>query len=233
MSTYDPFADDYDVWAADMTDDVGWYVELAEAAREPIVELAVGTGRVAIEIARRTGKRVIGIDRSQKMLAIARERGAGFPLDLREGDMRELSLDDQVELVICPFRSMFHLPTWRDRRAVFDRVAMSLVPGGRFAWNVFAFSASLATALDGQRVDRPGGRWEITTNVPADSRIDVTRGRDVERLGTFSLWWATRREWDGLIDVAGLELEGLYGGFHREPYDDDSLEQVWVARKPG
>jgi hypothetical protein len=35
-----------------------------------------------------------------------------------------------------------------------------------------------------------------------------------------------------LIDVAGLELEGLYGGFHREPYDDDSLEQVWVARKP-
>ena len=233
MSTYDPFADDYDVWAADMTSDVGWYVELAEAAREPIVELAVGSGRVAIEIARRTGKRVIGIDLSPKMLAVARERSSGLPLDLREGDMRELQLDERVELVICPFRSMFHLSTWRDRRAVFDRVAASLVPDGRFAWNVFAFSASLATALDGQRVDRPGGSWEIATNVPADSRIDITRGRDLERVGTFSLWWATRREWDGLIDVAGLELEGLYGGFHREPYDDDSLEQVWVARKPG
>ena len=233
VSSYDPFADDYDVWAADMTEDVDWYVELAAAAREPIVELAVGSGRVAIEIARRTGKRVIGIDRSPKMLAVARERSAGFPVELREGDMRELNLDEPVELVICPFRSMFHLSTWRDRRAVFDRVAASLVPGGRFAWNVFAFSASLATALDGQRVDRPGGSWEIATNVPADSRIDITRGRDLERVGTFSLWWATRREWDGLIDVAGLELEGLYGGFHREPYDDDSLEQVWVARKPG
>jgi SAM-dependent methyltransferase len=233
MSSYDPFADDYDVWAADMTDDVGWYVELAEAAREPVVELAVGSGRVAIEIARRTGKRVIGIDLSPKMLGIARERSAGLPVDLREGDMLELSLEEPVELVICPFRSMFHLRTWRDRRAVFDRVAASLVPGGRFAWNVFAFSASLATALDGQRVDRPGGRWEIATNVPADSRIDIMRGRDLERLGTFSLWWATRREWEGLIDVAGLELDALYGGFHREPYDDDSLEQVWVARKPG
>ena len=50
MSSYDAFADDYDVWAADMTEDIDWYVELAEAAREPIVELAVGTGRVAIEV---------------------------------------------------------------------------------------------------------------------------------------------------------------------------------------
>jgi SAM-dependent methyltransferase len=233
VSSYDPFADDYDVWAADMSEDVGWYVELAQAAREPIVELAVGSGRVAIEIARRTGKRVIGIDLSPKMLAVARERGAGLPLDLREGDMRELKLDEQVELVICPFRSMYHLPTWRDRRTVFDRVAASLAPGGRFAWNVFAYSATLAAALDGKRVERAHGRWEIVTNVPADGRIDITRGRDLERLGTVSLWWSTRREWDGLIDVAGLELEGLYGGFHREPYDDDSLEQVWVARKPG
>jgi SAM-dependent methyltransferase len=233
MSTYDPFADDYDVWAADMTADIDWYVGLAEAAREPIVELAVGSGRVAIEIARRTGKRVIGIDLSPRMLAVARERGAGLPVELHEGDMLQFSIDEQVELVICPFRSMFHLPTWRDRRTVFERVAASLLPGGRFAWNVFAFSASLATAFDGQRVDKPGGSWEIMTNMPADSRIDITRGRDLERIGTFSLWWATRREWDGLIDVAGLELEGLYGGFHREPYDDDSLEQVWVARKPG
>jgi len=232
VSSYDAFADDYDVWAADMAQDVDWYVELAAAAREPIVELAVGSGRVAIEIARRTGKRVIGIDLSPKMLAVARERSAGLQVDLREGDMRELTLDEPVELVICPFGSMFHLPTWRDRRAVFDRVAASLVPGGRFAWNVFTFSASLAATLDGKRVERAHGRWEIATYVSADSRIDITRGRDLERIGTFSLWWATRREWEGLIDVAGLELDGLYGGFQREPYNDDSLRQVWVARKP-
>jgi SAM-dependent methyltransferase len=228
---YDAFADDYDVWAADMTRDVDWYVELAEAAEEPIVELAVGSGRVAIEIARRTGKRVIGIDVSPKMLAVARERGAGLPLDLREGDMRDLAVDQPVQLVICPFRSMLHLPTWQDRRTVFERVAASLQPGGRFAWNVFAFSATLAAALDGKRNERPGGHWELVRNVPADSRIDITRGRGLDRTGTFSLWWATRREWEGLIDVAGFELEGLYGGFRREPYDDDALEQVWLARK--
>ena len=232
MAYYDAFVEDYDAWAAHMTGDVEWYVELAEAADAPIVELAVGTGRVAIEIARRTGKRVIGIDVSPKMLAVARERGAGLPLDLREGDMRNLSIEQPVQLVICPFRSLLHLPTWQDRRTMFERVASSLQPGGRFAWNVFAFSATLAAALDGKRTERPGGRWEIVRNVPADSRIDVTRGRDLEGIGTFSLGWATKREWEGLIDVAGLEIEGLYGGFHKEPYDDDALEMVWVARKP-
>jgi SAM-dependent methyltransferase len=232
MSSYDPFAADYDVWAEAMTEDVGWYVSLAADADEPIVELAVGTGRVAVPIAAETGKRVIGIDASPAMLAIARERSAGLAIELREGDMRDLVLDEPVQLIICPFRSMLHLPTWADRRRVFERVASSLQPGGRFAWNVFAFSAQLAAALDGKRTERPRGNWEIVRNVAADSRIDITRGKGVERFGTISLWWATRREWEGLIDVSGLEREALYGGFHGEPYDDGSLEQVWVARKP-
>jgi SAM-dependent methyltransferase len=232
MSEFDAFAEDYDELAAPMTQDIEWYVELARDADEPIVELAVGTGRVAIEIARRTGKRVVGIDVSPRMLAIAREHGAGLPLDLREGDMRDLTLEEPVQLVICPFRSLLHLETWGERRTVFERVAASLRPGGRFAWNVFTFNPVLAAATDGKRTEQPGGRWEIVRNVPADSRIDVTRGRGTERVGTFSLWWATKREWEGLIDVSGLEVEALYSGFRREPYDDDAREMVWVARKP-
>ena len=49
---------------------------------------------------------------------------------------------------------------------------------------------------------------------------------------TVSLWWTTRSEWEGLIDVAGLEVEALYSGFEREPFDEQSQEFVWVARKP-
>jgi hypothetical protein len=45
-----------------------------------------------------------------------------------------------------------------------------------------------------------------------------------------SLWWATKNEWLGLLDVAGLELEALYGGFAREPFNDDSREYVFIAR---
>jgi SAM-dependent methyltransferase len=226
MADYDPHAAEYDIWAADMVDDVDWYVSLAREAAEPIVELAVGTGRVAIPIARETGKRVIGIDRSPAMLAVARERGAGLPLELREGDMRDLELEEPVELVICPFRSLLHLPTWADKRRAFERVAAALAPGGRFAWNVFAFSPFVAVAVEGKRETR-GDSWQEIHNVPADSRIELVRPE-----GVIPLWWMTRSEQEGLCDVAGLEVEALYGWFDKRPYDDSSLEMVWIARKP-
>ena len=232
MADYDSFAPDYDLWAADMPDDVAWYVSLAREAAEPIVELAVGSGRVAIPIARETGKRVVGIDRSSAMLAAGRDRVGDLPVDLREGDLRDLELDQPVELVICPARSLTHLPTWRDKRRVFERVAASLKPGGRFAFNVFAFDPLLAARNDGTREERAGGAWQTIRHARADNRIDLTRGRGAETHGTISLWWLTKAECEGLIDVAGLEVEALHGGFDREPYTDESLEMVWVARKP-
>lgn len=234
MSNYDAFAADYDAWAAEMTEDVAWYVELAREAREPVVELAVGSGRVAIPVARETSRRVIGVDRSPAMLSEAERRAAaaGVPLELRLGDMRDLELEEPVELVYCPFRSLLHLPTWQDKRRVFERVAASLVPGGRFAWNTFVFSPFFAARNHDRRRDLDGGLWETPHHAPADNRIDILRGQGEETVGTLSLWWVTRSEWEGLIDVAGLEVEALYGGFRREPFGDDSTEFVYVARKP-
>ena len=85
------------------TEDVDFYVGLAADAEGPVVELAVGTGRIAIPIVERTGRRVIGIDISPEMLALARQKAAeaGVELELREGDMRELALDEPTDLVIC------------------------------------------------------------------------------------------------------------------------------------
>jgi SAM-dependent methyltransferase len=228
VSGYDEFAPIYDTWSADMRQDVDFYMDLAREAQGPIVELAVGTGRVAIPIAERTGKRVIGIDSSQAMLAVARERAAAAEadIDLREGDMRDLALAEPAALVYCPFRSLLHLPTWRDRRRVFERVAESLRPGGRFAWNAFVFDFRIAARIHGQWLDEPIRHY--IEQVPADNRADVTVA-DGPRI---SLWWVSRGEWEGLLDISGLETEALYGWFDRRPFDDESREFVWVARKP-
>ena len=224
MSYPEAFAAQYDRWAADMTEDVPFYVALALEADGPIVELAVGTGRVAAEVARATGRRVIGIDSSEAMLEQARASGAD--LDLRLGDMRELELDEPAALVYCPFRALFHLPTWHDRRRTFERVVASLRPGGRFAWNVFAFDHAIAARLDGNRQEEP--LPHTLHYAVGDNRIDIV----LESGETSSLWWATKNEWLGLIDVAGLELEALYGGFERQPLDDESREYVFVTRRP-
>jgi len=237
MSEYDPIAEIYDEWSQHMTEDVPFYVELAREADGPLVELAVGAGRVAIPVAKETGRKVIGIDLSKKMLARARERAAeaGIELELREQDMRDFELEEPAALVYCPFRALLHMPTWRDRRRVFERVAAALRPGGRFAWNAFVFDPELAASLAERLRRRPGGRiWEWTEYDPADSRIDLTAyvdqpGKDERRL---SLWWIARSEWEGLIDVAGLEVEALYGDFDRRPFGEGSREFVWVTRKP-
>jgi ubiquinone/menaquinone biosynthesis C-methylase UbiE len=224
------FADRYDEWSAEMTEDVPFYVELARetGADARVVELAVGSGRVAIPVAEATGRPVLGIDASPAMLAQARERAsaAGVELELREADMRDLELEEPAGLVYCPFRGLLHLATWADRRRVFERVAASLRPGGRFAWNAFAFDHGVASRLDGQRQEEPvphSLRYAV-----GDNRIDIT----LDDGGTSSLWWATKNEWLGLIDVAGLEVEALYGGFDRQPFDDESREYVWVTRLP-
>ena len=233
-SPYDPFAAVYDAWATDMTEDVPFYVQLArEAAPGPIVELAVGNGRVAIPVALETGRRVIGIDSSAAMLGQAKVRAeqAGADLVVREADMRDFALDEAAALVYCPFRSLLHMPAWHDKRRVFERVAASLAPGGRFAWNAFCFDHAIAARLDGTKQDQHGVEHELRFS-PAESRIDITASLPGGP-NTISLWWATKAEWEGLVEVAGLEVEELYGWFDRRPFDDESREFVWVARKPG
>src|SRR6188474_2208475 len=154
-SWYDAWADRYDDASTGVGPDVPFYVGLARDADGPLVELAVGTGRVAIPVAQATGRRVVGIDASPSMLEQARVRAveAGVELDLREGDVRELEIEEPAALIYCPGRSLLHLPTWGDRRRCFERVAASLWPDGRFAWNAFAFDHHVASAMDGQHVD--------------------------------------------------------------------------------
>jgi ubiquinone/menaquinone biosynthesis C-methylase UbiE len=228
MDVYAGFAEVYEQWSSPMTEDVGHYVALAKEADGPVVELAVGTARVAIPVSQAIGRRVIGIDVSPSMLEKGRAavQASGADVELREGDMRELSLEEPAALIYIPFRSLLHVPTWADRRRVFERVAASLQPGGRFAWNAFVFSHTIAAAIDGTRREEPVPH--TLRYVPAENRVDIT----LDTGATTSLWWATKNEWLGLIDSAGLEVEALYGGFDRQPFDEESLEYVWVTRKP-
>jgi SAM-dependent methyltransferase len=228
MSWDERMSERYDEWSADMTDDVPFYVRLAREADGPIVELAVGNGRVAVPVAEAVGRRVIGVDLSPSMLDQARAAAAraDVDLDLRLGDMRELELDEPAALVYCPFRALLHLPTWADRRRTFERVAASLLPDGRFAWNAFAFDHATAVRLDGSHLEHPVPH--TLHYAVGDNRVDIV----LDTGGTSSLWWATKNEWLGLLDVAGLELERLDGDFAGTPVDDESREYVVVARRP-
>jgi SAM-dependent methyltransferase len=227
MSWDEAFAELYDEWSAEMTADVDFYLGLARSANGPIVELAVGNGRVAIPVAQAIGRPVIGIDTSPAMLEQARVRAAevGVELDLREGDMRDLVLDQPAALVYCPFRALLHLPSWADRRSTFERVTSSLLPGGASPGTpspsiTRSPPASMASIRTSQSRTRSGTRL-ATTGWTSRS----TTAREAHSGGQL------KDEWLGLLDVAGLQLEALHGGFAGESFDDESREYVFVARR--
>src|SRR3982751_999622 len=143
-SPYDGIARLYDPWSRSVIEDISFYVEEALASGGPVVELGVGTGRIAIPTAM-AGVHVIGVDTSAGMLEVCSERageaGVLDRLDLRHGDLRRPPVDERVPLVTCPFRAFLHLSSDEGRLEALRAARALLRDEGRLVFDVFAPSA--------------------------------------------------------------------------------------------
>lgn len=232
MSSYDPIARLYDPWSTGVIEDISFYVEEALASGSPVVELGVGTGRIAIPTAA-AGIDVIGVDSSAGMLAVCAERGrdAGLAarLDLRLGDLRRPPVDERVELVTCPFRAYLHLPSDEERLEALAAARGLLRPGGRLIFDVFRPSQ--------EDVDETNGRW-IEREPGIDERADwdlerqtlTLSVRRADEQSTMTLWWLEAERWNALLAEAGFEVDACYGWFDRTPYAGGE-DTVWIAHR--
>ena len=229
-SPYDAIADLYDPWSVSVVEDVGFYLEEARRSGGPVVELGVGTGRIAVPLAA-DGIRVIGIDSSRAMLDVCARRAAlaGVDVDLRVGDLREPPVGERVPLVICPFRSLLHMQSDDDRRKVLRAVIDLLLPDGRFVFDVFTPGAEDIAQTHDRWLEREPGIFELALwDQDARTLTLTVRGPDGET--TMALAWLSPGEWRALLEEAGFEVEACYGWFDRTPFTggDDS---VWIARR--
>jgi len=233
MSLYDAIARLYDPWSVSVTEDVPFYVkEARRVAPGPVVELGVGTGRIAVPIAVE-GIRVIGVDSSSGMLEVARERaesaGVADLLELRTGDLRAPPVSESVELVICPFRSYLHLHTDEERLAALRAAHELLVPGGRLVFDVFAPGADDIAETDGRWLEREPDIYE-RADWDTETRTLTLSVRGPNGETTMALSWISADEWRALLKPAGFEVEALYGWFDRRPFRGGE-DMVWVARR--
>ena len=233
VSAYDEIARLYDPWSRSVTEDVDFYVGEARAvAPGPVVELGVGTGRIAVPVAAE-GISVIGVDSSRGMLAVCRETaeaaGVAHLIDLRLGDLADPPVTERVRLVLCPFRSYLHL---RDDEARLHALAAArelLVPGGRLVFDVFAPGADDIEDAHGRWLEREPGIWERANWDTATRTLTLSvRGEAGE--ATMSLAWLEPEEWRMLLERAGFEIEACYGWFDRRSYDGGE-DSVWIARR--
>jgi len=231
-SPYDPIAGIYDPWSRSVVEDIEFYVEEALASGGPVVELAVGTGRIAIPIAQ-AGVPVIGVDASEGMLAVARdyarERGVEPLLDLRLGDLREPPVEGPVPLVIAPFRSLLHMETDADRLAALAAVHSLLDDDARFVFDVFAPAPDDIEATNGRWIEREPGIFE-RADWDAEQRTLVLSVRGGEAYSSMSLAWLSPPEWHALLERAGLAVLETYGWFDRRPYEGGE-DTVWVVQR--
>jgi SAM-dependent methyltransferase len=232
VSAYDGIARLYDAWSTGVVEDISFYVDEALASGGPVVELGVGTGRIAIPIAM-AGVHVIGVDSSAGMLEVcaeaARAAGVDERLDLRQGDILRPPVDERVPLVTCPFRAYLHLGSDEERLAALAAARELLLPGGRLVFDVFAPSAEDIEETDGRWIERePGILERADWDSNAQTLTLSVRGESGE--SSMTLWWLEPQRWQALLAESGFVVEACYGWFDRRPYEGGE-DSVWVARK--
>lgn len=229
---YDRIARIYDPWSRSVTEDVDFYVDEAVASGGPVVELAVGTGRIAVPIAK-AGICVIGVDESPEMLAVARayaEREVvSARVDLRVGDLRTPPVTETVPLVIIPFRSLLHMPDETEKLRALEAARSLLEPDGHLVFDVFSPSAEDIAETNGLWLEREPGIFE-RADWDVAKRTLVLSVRGEAQAATMELHWLSAHEWQALVEQAGFDVEALYGWFDRRPWQGGE-DQIWACKR--
>lgn len=235
------WADVYDTWTGSRsqragTDEaVGTLASLAGAG--PVLELAIGTGRLALPLAAR-GLRVEGIDASEEMLAALRRKPGGEAIPVTVGDFADVGVDGAFGLVFVAFNTLFNLTTQDAQVRCFRNAAARLAPGGCFV--VEAFVPDPASFADGQSVravdvDLDSAVLEVARHDAASQEIRyqyvVLTGEGVQ-VRPLHCRYAWPAELDLMARLAGLALRERWSGWDRAPFGPESRRHVSVYARP-
>lgn len=203
-------------------------VELAGG--KPVLELAVGTGRVALPLVER-GLHVHGIELSQAMVDQLRAKPGSERIDVAIGDMTSTRVEGRFGLVFLVFNTIGNVTTQDDQVAVFENAAAHLAPGGRFLVEVGVphvgdrFSV-FNHADDHVGIDEHDAATQLSWSHHYSSEDGVTYTR---RSIPFRKVWPS--ELDLMARIAGMRLESRWADWDRSPFTNASPKHVSVWRK--
>lgn len=209
----------------------------ALAAGGPVLELAIGSGRVALPLAER-GVAVDGIEASHEMVDLLRAKPGGDAIRVVVGDMADVAVTGPYTLVYLVFNTLFNLTGAGRQEECFRNVARVLAPGGAFV--VEAFVPDPADFDRDEQIQvRSVTETSVTIRVHRYDRAAQTFLRqtitfengDVQ-LKPFGMHYRWPEQIDELATAAGLHLEARYANWQREPFGAGSKDHISVYRKP-
>jgi SAM-dependent methyltransferase len=232
----DRMADVYDEYHARLkpADGVAFLADLAGTGR--VLELGIGTGRIALPLAGR-GVKVDGIDASQRMVDQMRAKPGGNDIGVTIADFSSFSLDDRYSLVYVVFNTFFALLDQDDQVRCFQCVAAHLEPGGCFVLECFVPDLSrfergqstMTTQLDLDDVRIDASLHDAASQVVRSQHILIRDGR--LEMFPVALRYVWPSELDLMARLAGFEREARYGGWYGEPFTSASTSHVSVYRR--
>ncbi len=243
----------YDVDLLDEPGDLALYLALAARTGSPILELGVGTGRLAVPLAE-AGWAVTGVDRDPAMLARAARRAAASPnaagrLELIEADLRHLHLGPRFRLAFIALNTLFLLGDRAGQAAAVAVLAEHLEPGGIAVVDVWLPDADDLARYDGRLI------LEYARDDPDEGRLVVKTGSALHDAATGTVRLTTifdeaepggpPNRWvrtdairlvspDELRDFAtraGLTVELVAGGYDLEPIGPGATRAILIATR--
>jgi len=220
-----------DVYGPDTTA-VSCLAELA--GRGPVLELGVGTGRLALPLAA-CGLEVHGIDASEPMVERLRAKPGGDAIPVTIGDFAEVGVEGAFSLVFIAFNTFFVLLTPEEQARCFANVASRIAPGGRFVLEAFVPDPSRFVRkhhLSVARLGAGGVQLNVSSHDPQAQRVESlvmwVSGADEVRSWPVRLRYSYPAELDAMAAGAGLELEHRWSSWKRESFDSESGTHVSV-----
>lgn len=248
--TYALLARYYDLENAGFTEDLDFWLELAEAYGSPVLELGCGTGRVLLNLARR-GHAVTGVDNSPEMLArldarlqTASHRHLAQPPTLLQASMDDFETPQRFRLAIMPFNTFMHLLTPEAQLAALARIRQHLAPGAVLALDVINPAEAYAAQETGLTLERTFADGDRTVQQFASVALDraaqlaritwlydstASDGGLQRTIVPLTLRYTFPGEMRLLLERCGFTVTHLYGDYDRSPYADGAPRLLVLA----
>ena len=235
------FADVYDEWYGEVSDLDGTLDSVVALANGgPVLELGIGTGRLALPLAAR-GVEVHGVDASPAMVARLRAKPGGGDVPVTIGDFADVqpSVPGGFSVILAAYNTLFNLMTADAQRQCFTNAARRLHPGGVFVVEAFVPSPDpdgtdsqvTPSTIEAARVVLHVTRRNPTTQTVEGSVVSITQ--DGIRLRPWQIRYAPPAELDAMADAAGLTLARRSAGWRDEPFHGESSTHISVYRRAG
>ena len=233
-STYgDMFADIYDAWYQEVTDVEGTVRLISELAADGrVLELGVGTGRLAIPLAE-TGVDISGIDSSSEMLKRLSERDSGQLVEAHLADMAEWQPEGPFKVVFCAYNTFFNLVETNHQRNCLSLSKNRLDEDGLFVLEAFVPQTSLDSPNRGVE-SRSLSNTTVLSVTIHERKSGIVRGQSIELgqnktiLRPWRILIKTPQEIDLLARKCGLRLVTRWQDWDRTPFSEGSNHHISV-----